>query len=58
MAAIVWPKGERLRVTSVSVEDGIFLQDLCRFVAAVRIVAFRLKIRVGGVGVLKQLYVK
>ena len=42
MAAIVWAKGERLRVTSVSVKDGIlFLPDLCRFVATVRIVAFK-----------------
>ena len=34
------------------------LQDLCRFVAAVRSVAVRLKIRVGGVGVLNQVYMK
>ena len=57
--AIVWQKGGRLRVTSVSVEDGFFfLQDLCRFVAAVRSVAVRLKIRAGGGGVLKQVYMK
>ena len=57
--AIVWQKGGRLRVTSVSVEDVFFLlQDLCRFVAAVRSVAVRLKIRVGGVGVLNQVYMK
>ena len=35
-----------------------FLQDLCRFVAAVRSVAVRLKIRAGGGGVLKQVYMK
>ena len=35
-----------------------FGQDLCRFVAAVRSVAVRLKIRVGGVGVLNQVYMK
>ncbi len=33
-------------------------QDLCRVVAAVRSVAVRLKIRVGGVGVLNQVYMK
>ncbi len=35
-----------------------FWQDLCRVVAAVRSVAVRLKIRVGGVGVLNQVYMK
>ena len=29
VAAIVWPKGERLWVTSLSVEDGLFFWTIC-----------------------------